>query len=58
MSQPVTAAHVLPAETTLGPASLIVADLERFIEIRSAFASSTKRVLPRHWALAKMRPPS
>jgi catechol 2,3-dioxygenase len=31
MSQPVTAAHVLPAETTLGPASLIVADLERSV---------------------------
>lgn len=31
MSQPVTAAHILPAETTLGPASLIVADLERSV---------------------------
>jgi len=29
MSQPVTAAHILPAETTLGLASLIVTDLER-----------------------------
>ena len=33
MSQPVTSAHILPAETTLGPASLIVADLERSVEL-------------------------
>jgi catechol 2,3-dioxygenase len=31
MSQPVTPAHVLPAETTLGTASLIVAELERSV---------------------------
>jgi catechol 2,3-dioxygenase len=31
MSQPATSANVLPAETTLGPASLIVADLERSV---------------------------
>jgi catechol 2,3-dioxygenase len=29
MSQPATSTHVLPAETTLGPASLVVADLDR-----------------------------
>jgi catechol 2,3-dioxygenase len=31
MSQPVTSARILPAETTLGPASLIVANLERSV---------------------------
>jgi catechol 2,3-dioxygenase len=31
MSQPATSVHVLPAETTLGPASLIVADLQRSV---------------------------
>jgi catechol 2,3-dioxygenase len=31
MSQPATSVHVLPAATTLGPASLIVADLERSV---------------------------
>jgi catechol 2,3-dioxygenase len=31
MNQPVTSAHVLPAETTLGPAGLIVADLDRSV---------------------------
>jgi catechol 2,3-dioxygenase len=31
MSQPATTVHVLPAETTLGPARLIVADLERSV---------------------------
>src|SRR3954454_12984013 len=31
MSQPATAARILPAETTLGPASLVVADLDRSV---------------------------
>jgi len=31
MSQPATSVRVLPAETTLGPASLIVADLDRSV---------------------------
>jgi catechol 2,3-dioxygenase len=31
MNQPITSTHVLPAETTLGPASLIVADLDRSV---------------------------